>query len=115
MVPGEIGGIPEHQEVTGTPGRYMGLIGPLWERGEGSKGGGAPPKPNPNWEGGRPPFLPPSSPFLPLLVQLGKGGILLPVGVGLPMGRAIGGPALPLLHSFIYGGKGHPIDTQVDH
>ena len=44
-----------------------------------------------------------------------KGGILLPVGVGLPIGRAIGGPALPLLHSFIYGGGGHPIDTQVDH
>ena len=28
MVPGEIGNIPEHREVTGTPGRYMGLIGP---------------------------------------------------------------------------------------
>ena len=45
----------------------------------------------------------------------GEGGVLLLVGVGLPMGRAIGGPTLPLLNSFIYGGGGHPIDTQVDH
>ena len=27
MVPGEIGIIPEHREVIGTPGRYMGLNG----------------------------------------------------------------------------------------
>ena len=47
--------------------------------------GGAPPKPNPNWEGDRPPlsFLPPSSSF-PLLLLIGKRGVLLPVGVGLP-------------------------------
>ena len=81
------------------PGRYMGLIGPYWERGEGSLGGGAP-KPNPNWVGDRPPFLPPLSPFLPFLVQLGKGGILLPVGVGLPMGRAIGGGTLEQSYSY---------------
>ena len=37
-----------------------------------------------------------------------KGGVLLPVGVGLLMGRAIGGQPLPLLHSFIYGGGGTP-------
>ena len=36
------------------PGRYMGLNGLLWKGGERSKGGGAPPKPNPNWEGGHP-------------------------------------------------------------
>ena len=37
-----------------------------------------------------------------------KGGILLPVGVGLPLGHAIerGGP--PLLHSSIYEGGGTP-------
>ena len=34
---------------------------------------GSPPKPNPNWMGGRPPFLLPLSSFLPLLLQLGKG------------------------------------------
>ena len=37
-----------------------------------------------------------------------KGGILL------PLGRAIERAGPPLLHSFIYGGRGHPIDTQVD-
>ena len=37
-----------------------------------------------------------------------KGGILLPVGVGLPRARHIRGSALPLLHSFIYGGGGTP-------
>ena len=47
--------------------------------------GAPPPKPNPNWEGGAAPvsFLPLSS-FLPLLLLLGKGVILLPVVVGLP-------------------------------
>ena len=44
----------------------------------------------------------------PLLLQHGKGGVLLPVGVGLLMGRAKGGRPLPLLHSFIYGEGGTP-------
>ena len=34
--------------------------------------------------------------------------------VGLPLGRAIERAGPPLLHSFIYGGRGHPIHTQVD-
>ena len=34
---------------------------------------GALPKPNPNWEGGGPPFLLSFSPSFPLLLQLGKG------------------------------------------
>ena len=58
------------------PGKYMGLIRPKWKGGRRSKGGGAPPKPNPNWEGGRPPplsFFPPLSSF-PLLLLIGKGG-----------------------------------------
>ena len=50
------------------------------------------PKPNPNWEGGRPPFpssiSPPSFLFYTylegLLLLLGKGGILLPEAVGPP-------------------------------
>ena len=102
MVPGEIGHLSMYREVTGTPRE---VYGPYWAIvGERRR----------EQRRGRPPF--PSS-FLPLpslLIQLGKGGILLPMGVGLPMGRAIGGPALPLLHSFIYRGGGHPINTQVD-
>ena len=77
-------------------------------------GGRAPPSPIRIGVGGRPAFLLPLFSFLPLLLQLGKGGILLPVGLGLPLGRAIERAGPPLLHSFIYGGGGHPIDTQVD-
>ena len=74
------------------------------------------PKPNPNWEGGRPPplsFLPPSSSF-PLPLQIGKGGVLLPEGVGLPPWARLLLLAGPLLPSFIYRGGGHPIDTTID-
>ena len=53
-------------------------------------------------------------PFLLSYSYYMEGGILLPVGIGLPRARHSRGPALPLLHSFIYGGGGHPIDTQVD-
>ena len=43
-----------------------------------------------------------------------QGGVLLPPGVGLLQG-APEGPALsPLLHSFIYVARGHPIDTIID-
>src|SRR5215216_7773390 len=63
--------------------------------------------------GGGPPFLFSLSLFLLLLLQLGKGGNLLLVGVGLPPWARHRRPALPLLHSFIYGGGGHPKDTQV--
>ena len=59
MVPGVIGYIPEYRGVTGTP---RGVNGPSWalveERRRRPSGGCAPPKPNPNWVGGRPPFLP---------------------------------------------------------
>ena len=118
MVPGEIGIIPEHREVIGTPRE---VYGPYWDLVERRrKEQGSPPptpsKPNPNWEGGRPPlsFLPPSS-FFPLLLLIGKRGVLLPVGVGIP---PLGTPpslAGPLLHSFIYRGRGHPRDTTIDH
>ena len=66
MVPGEIGIIPEHREVIGTPPPLLGgiwaLMGFSGKEGKGAREG-APPKPNPNWEGGRAPF--PSS-LLPL-------------------------------------------------
>ena len=42
-------------------------------------------------------------PFLLSYSYYLEGGILLPVGVGLPRARHSRGPALPLLHSFIYG------------
>ena len=63
----------------------------------------ASPKPNLNWVrvGGGPPFLLSYSYYM-------EGGILLPVGIGLPRARHSRGPALPLLHSFIYGGGGTP-------
>ena len=67
------GHFPEYRGVTGTP---RGLNGPTWALVE-ERGGGQeeppPPKPNPNWEGGQPPFLLLLFPFLPLLVGLGKG------------------------------------------
>ena len=47
------------------------------------------------------------------LIQLGKGGVLLPVGVGLLLARPLGRPPPPPC-SFIYGGRGAPLDTQVD-
>ena len=81
MVPGENGSIPEHREVTGTPRE---LYGPYWalvgERGKEQRRG-VPPKPNPNWRGAVP------LSFSPNPTREG-GGILLPVGVGLPLGRA---------------------------
>ena len=114
-VPGEIGTIPDHREVIGTPREVYGPYWALVER-RGKEQGRGPPKPNPNWEGGRPPlsFLPPSSSF-PLLLLIGKRGVLLPVGVGLPPLGAPPSLAGPLLHSFIYGGRGHPRDTTIDH
>ena len=62
---------------------------------------GRPPKPNPSWEGGRPPlsFFPPLSSF-PLLLLIGKGGPnLLGVGLPPPLGRAspLGRPSPPYI------------------
>ena len=82
MVPGEIGHMPEYREVTGTPRE---VYGPYWDIvGERRREQRREHPTQAQSELGAPPF--PSS-FLPLpslLIQLGKGGILLPVGVGLP-------------------------------
>ena len=74
----------------------------------------APPKPNPNWEGGRSPF-----PSLLLLfpsssTSTREGGNLLLLGVGIPLGalHREGRPSPPPL--LYIRGRGHPIDTQVD-
>src|SRR4051812_19619752 len=71
---------------TGTP---QGVYGPYWalvgERRRRPRWG-HPPSPIRIGVGAGPPFLLPLFSFHPLLLQLGKGGILLPVGVGLPLG-----------------------------
>ena len=111
MVLGEFGHIPEYHEVTGTPqevyGPYWAIVG---ERRREQRRG-RPPKPNPNWEGGRPPF--PSS-FLPLPSTPSptrEGGDPTPGGSRTPHGachRRVGPPPPPLLY---IRGRGHPIDT----
>ena len=71
MVPGEIGIIPEHREVIGTPRE---VYGPYWdlveERGKKKRRGT--PKPNPNWEEGGAPF-PSFFSLLPSLLKPTKG------------------------------------------
>ena len=90
-----------------------------WKRGGRARG---PPSPNRIGLGGRAPFplFPPSPSFSfsfpsPLLVGLGKEGVLLPVGVGLLHDAPSLGRPPPPPCSFIYGGRGAPQDTQVDH
>ena len=104
------------------PGGLLGLHGPRGRRGKEAGGGPcAPPLPSPNRtrEGGRrPPFPSPLPPLSPLLLfQLGKKGVLLPVGVGLPPWRTLlgrlppppwllyirGRGGTPKTHKLIYG------------
>ena len=93
------------------PGNLMGLSGPRWKRGEEARAGPRPlpPSPNRTRRGGRrpPSFLPSTSSPLPLLVQHGKGGVLLPVGVGLLLGAPLLLGRRPPPCTFIYGGRGH--------
>ena len=100
-------GLPE------PPGGLMGLMGLMWRRGRGCQGRPrAPSPPSPNWtrrEGRRPPF--PSSPLSlpsPLLLGLGKDGVLLPVGVGLLLVRPLlAGHPFPLAPLYTGAGR-HP-------
>ena len=58
--------------------------------------------------GGAPLSFPSSSSFPLLLLQLGKKGVLLPVGVGLPLGAlSLAGRPLPLAPLYT-GAGGHP-------
>ena len=58
-----------------------------------------------------PSFLSPSS-FPLLLLQLGKEGVLLPMGVGLLLARLLlAGRLSPLAP--LYGGRGRPKDTTI--
>ena len=72
------------------------------------------PSPNRTRRGGRrPPSFSLSSFPSRILFQLGKGGIILPVGVGLLLARPPPGrPHLPLL--LYIRGQEAPLDTQVD-
>ena len=104
MVSGVIGYIPEYR-------RLLGLMGPIGGRGEAAKGQprAPPPKSELDKEGGRrPPFLSPSLLPSPLLVQQGREGVLLPVGVGLLLARLLLAGRLSPHCSFIYGGQGAP-------
>ena len=58
--------------------------------------------------GGRPPFLLSLSLFLLLLLQLGKGGNLPLLGVGLSWRALLGRPPPPPLSLLYIRGQGHP-------
>ena len=95
------------------PGGLMGLLGPRGRR-ENEPGGGRAPLPLlvriRQGKGGGAPLSFPSSSSSPLLLfQIGKKGVLLPVGVGLPPWRALllGRPPPPLL-LYIRGQGGTP-------
>ena len=113
MVPGEIGILPEHREVTGTPpGGYWAYMGLEGEEGRRRRGLRAPPLPSPNRtrEGGRRPRfpspLPPLSPFsysyLERRESYSRWEYDSPLGA-----PSLAGRLLPL-GSFIYGGGGAP-------
>ena len=91
------GHFPEYRGVTGTPGGLMSLMGLSGREEEAAKVGACPPSPIRIGRGAGPPFL----------LQLGKGGILLPVGVGLLLARICPGRPHPPC-SFIYRGRGAP-------
>ena len=86
-VPSDSGIFRSAGELRKFVGEYMGLIGPYGNRGERPKGRRhAPPLWSELDKGGGPLFL------LPLLLfssPTRKGGVLLPVGVGLPPWRAL--------------------------
>ena len=89
----------------------MGLMGPSGGRGEAAKGQprAPPPKSELDKEGGRrPPFLSPS--LLPshVLVQQGREGVLLPVGVGLLLARLLLAGCTSPLAPLYTGAGGHP-------
>ena len=96
-------------------GRY----GPKRRKHTSPHGAGAPPLGRrPNWRrfgGCGPPFVLSYSSFPSSPTPTREGRNPTPGGSRTPPGRTIGAGPLPRpLHSFIYGGRGHPIDTQLD-
>ena len=119
MVPSGSGIFPEYREVTGTPREKLWALWAIRRKHTSPQVAGAPP-----WAGGRigiglggggPPFLLSYScfPSSPTLTR--EGGNPTPGGSRTPLGRTIerDGPSPPPL-LYIWG-RGHPIDTQVDH
>ena len=97
-------GVPESYGNT-----YWALLGHTGKKEKGLKGGRTPPLGLVRiglGKGGAP-FLPSPSPF-PSPTPTRKGGVLLPVGVGLPPWRALLLGRRPPPCSFIYGGRGAP-------
>ena len=94
------------------PGSILGLMGLSGRRGRAARAAARPSPSSLNWTRRGAPFsFSPSLPSFSSPTPTWKGGVLLPVGVGLLMGRAIGGrppPPPPLL--YIRGG-GHPLET----
>ncbi len=109
----DIGKVPSDSGIFRSTGELrefvLGLNGPYGKGEKGPKGRPHPsPWTSPNWtrEGGAP-FLLSPSPF-PFPTPTRKGGVLLPVGVGLPPWRALLLGRRPPPCSFIYGGRGAP-------
>ena len=89
-------------------------MGPIGGRGEAAKGQPCAPPPKSELDkevGGAPPFLSPSLLPSPLLVQQGREGFLLLVGVGLLLARLLlAGRTSPLAP--LYTGAGGTLETQ---
>ena len=108
-------GVPESYGNT-----YWALLGHTGKKEKGLKGGRTPPlglvRIGLGGGAAPPPSFSSLSPFLDSYsYYLEGGGILLPVGVGLLLGRAIERAGPPLLHSFIYE-EGAPLgDRTIDH
>ena len=107
MVPGVIGYILEYRGgLLEPPGGNWASWAQLVEEERRPRGSRVPLPPKSELdkeEGRRPPFLSPSLLPSPLLVQQGREGVLLPVGVGLLLAGRLCPPC-----SFIYGAKGAP-------
>ena len=98
-------GVPEGYR--NPPGEVMGLMGLSGERGA-ARVGRAPRPPGPNWtrRGGGAPFLLPLPLPFPLLVGVGKRGVLLLLGGGLLLLARQQGPAVLPLAPLYTGARG---------
>src|SRR3954465_7458388 len=105
-------GVPE--SYGNSRGSIWALLGHTGIEERGQKEGGLRPPLVQIGQGAQPPFPSSSPPLSPSPTPTRKEGVLLPVGVGLPLARPLLGRPPPPSCSFIYGGRGHPIDTQVD-